>query len=128
MGVLSVDPFVKATLRNNGTAVTLDSYAHLLNGENGSVYYSDPQCSGSALTKKNLGQELWINSRSQPIRLFYVSTGQEFSNILTKSVRSMTGGCFNSENVLTVAYLVAPYTPPSEVLNAVYPLRREQLP
>ena len=113
----------------------------VFSGDNNDIYYQEADCAGMGGL---------INSSSEldydPEIGSWISSGVEVGTIITRSKRGLSRvddnhsvdpatftfvdrtACENIDVEIYQAYTIVPYTLPSSWLNAVYPLRIEQLP
>ena len=122
--ILQKDPVIKVEMVNDPSTSTVVLRGA---GAGDTVFFEESDCQGAAFTSENSGDFL-VSPNLAPTQSFYLATQSQFSNKVVNSSKSTFDRCRNSNEVLRNAYLVVPYTPAPEILNAAYPVRLEQLP
>ena len=113
-------------------------YGSVYGGVNRDIYFESQDCSGTPFYWDTQADE-WMTHQIQGIKnfnaegyesLFFASTGTQLSgNKLVGSVLINSSQCEAKPNtVIFYPTILAPYTLPEELMNAVFPVYLEQLP
>ena len=100
---------------------------------NGYVFYTEADCEGAALVRYQglymTGGELFSSSESSLGSVFY-SSYRRSGYVSLSGAFEPESTCINRdlEGIARGYSLLVPYTPAAEIVNAVYPIRVEQLP
>lgn len=120
---VSEDPILILELFAGESGVIFSSSAQIQ-----AIYYDKLDCQGAPFSSERTAAEVVAGFGLTPNDVLYIEASSlQYQKKLTKSLY-LFGNCVNEDNVLSVAYLLREYEPAAEILNAVGPLKLEQLP